>query len=347
MAERVTLKDVAARAGVSYQTVSKVINGNGSVTAATEAQIWRAIDELGYRVNVAARNLRTSASGLIGYTWAPSPPDRGNPILDQFLTSVVAAAEAHGYHLMLFPHPPAIEEVDVYRQLMRSGRVDGFIVASTNYDDPRIRLLIDEAFPFVAFGRSNPEWDFPFVDVDGRAGIRMATEHLIEQGHRAIALLAWPDHSRVGADRSEGYRDAMSAAGLTVDPAWIYHSESAFQAGYAAVQQLLSLPPNCRPSAVVALDDTLAIGAIRAAIDAGLRVGADFGVTGFDDTPGVQYLSPALTTLRQPIQQVAERLTEMLVDCIHGRTPSPKQVILPPRLIVRASSAREIRRLGD
>lgn len=341
------MKDVAARAGVSYQTVSKVINGNGSVAAETEAQIWRAVEELGYRANVAARNLRTSASGLIGYTWAPSPPDRGNPILDQFLTSVVAAAEAHGYHLMLFPHPPAIEEVDVYRQLMRSGRVDGFIVASTNYDDPRIRLLIDEAFPFVAFGRSNPEWDFPLVDVDGRAGIRMATEHLIEQGHQAIALLAWPDHSRVGADRSAGYSDAMTAAGLTVDPAWVHHNESAFQAGYAAVQQMLSLPPSRRPTAVVALDDTLAIGAIRAAVEAGLRVGADFGVTGFDDTPGVQYLSPSLTTLRQPIQLVAERLTEMLVDCIHSRTPSPRQVILPPRLIVRASSAREIGRLGD
>lgn len=340
MAGRITLKDVAARAGVSYQTVSKVINGNGNVAAETEAQIWRAVEELGYRVNVAARNLRTRASGLIGYTWAPSPPDRGNPILDQFLTSVVAAAEAHGYHLMLFPHPPAIEEVDVYRQLMRSGRVDGFIVASTNYDDPRIRLLIDEAFPFVAFGRSNPEWDFPFVDVDGRAGIRMATEHLIEQGHRAIALLAWPDHSLVGADRTEGYCEAMAAAGLAVDPAWVHHSESAFQAGYAAVQQLLNLPPDRRPTAVAALDDTLAIGAIRAALDAGLQVGADFGVTGFDDAPGAQYLSPSLTTLRQPIQQVAERLTEMLVDCIHGRTPSPKQVILPPRLIVRASSVR-------
>lgn len=340
MPERVTLKDVAARAGVSYQTVSKVINGNGSVSPETEAQIWKAIEELGYRVNVTARGLRKSATGLIGYTWAPNPPDRGNPILDQFLTSVVGAAEAHGYHLMLFPHPPVIEQVDVYKQLMRSGRVDGFIVASTNYDDPRIRLLIDEAFPFAAFGRSNPEWDFPFVDVDGCAGIRMATEHLIAQGHRAIALLAWPDHSRVGADRMEGYYAAMQQAGLDVDPAWVHRSESSFQAGYAAVQRWLQLPAERRPTAVVALDDTLAIGAMRAAMDAGLRVGPDFGVTGFDDAPGVQYLSPPLTSLRQPLQQVAQRLVAMLIERIHSREPEPKQVILPPRLIVRASSVR-------
>ncbi len=105
MTERATLKDVAARAGVSYQTVSKVINGHGSVAPDTETQIWRAVEELGYRINVAARNLRTSASGLIGYTWSPSPPDRGSPILDKFLTNVVTAAEGHGYHLMLFPSP--------------------------------------------------------------------------------------------------------------------------------------------------------------------------------------------------------------------------------------------------
>lgn len=341
MPERVTIKDVAARAGVSYQTVSKVINGNGSVSPETEAQIWKAIEELGYRVNVTARGLRKSATGLIGYTWAPSPPDRGNPILDQFLTSVVNAAEAHGYHVMLFPHPPAIEQVDVYRQLMRSGRVDGFIVASTNYDDPRIRLLIDEDFPFVAFGRSNPDWDFPFVDVDGRSGVRMATEHLIEQGHRAIALLAWPDHSRVGADRMEGYHEAMQQASLPIDPTWVHRSESSFQEGYETVQRWLQAPEERRPTAVVALDDTLAIGAMRAAMDAGLRVGPDFGVTGFDDAPGVQYLSPSLTTLRQPIQQVAHRLIAMLIERIHGRTPESKQVILLPRLIVRASSMRE------
>lgn len=340
VAGRVTLKDVAARAGVSYQTVSKVINGKGTVSPETETLIWQVIDELGYRINVTARSLRKRASGLIGYTWVPVPPDRVNPILDQFLTSTVHAAEAHGYHLMLFPSPPAIDHVEVYHQLMRSGRVDGFIVASTNYADPRIRLLMDEDFPFVAFGQSNPEWDFPYVDVDGRAGVRMAAEHLIVQEHRRIALLAWPANSRVGSDRMAGYYEAMETAGLAVDPDWVCQVESGVTNGYAAVMEWLSLPQDRRPTAVVALDDTLAIGAMQAAMATGLVVGRDFGITGFDDTPGMQYLSPALTSVRQPIWDVAQTLVPMLIERINDRRPEPHRVVLPPRLIVRASSLR-------
>ena len=182
---RVTLKDVAARAGVSYQTVSKVINGQGTVGRETEELIWQVVADLGYRTNVTARSLRKQSTGLIGYTWTPMPPDRVNPILDRFLTGTTQAAEAVGYHLMLFPSPASDEHVSVYRQLIHSGRVDGFIVASTNYDDPRIKLLMELDFPFVAFGRANPDWDFCYVDVNGRAGVRAATEHLLAQGHRA------------------------------------------------------------------------------------------------------------------------------------------------------------------
>jgi DNA-binding LacI/PurR family transcriptional regulator len=334
----VTLKDVAARAGVSYQTVSKVINGNSNVAPDTEAQIWKVIDELGYRINVTARSLRKSASGLIGYTWTPSRPDRGNPVLDLFLTNVVRVAEERGFHVLLFPSPPAVDQVSVYRELMRSGRVDGFIVTSTNYADPRIRLLMDEAFPFVAFGQSNPEWNFPFVDVDGAAGIRMATDHLLEQGHCRIALLAWPGNSLVGDARRRGYCTAMETAGISVDPGWISETESSHENGYAAVQRLLSLPEARRPTAVVAVDDQLAIGAMRAAVDCGLHPGYDLGITGFDDTPGIQFLHPPLTSVRQPVQDVAQRLTLMLVDSIHGQIPAPAHVILPPRLIVRESS---------
>lgn len=337
---RITLKDVAARAGVSYQTVSKVINGQGGVGRETEEVIWRVVEDLGYRTNVTARGLRTQATNLIGYTWMPMPPDRVNPILDRFLTGSMQAAEAVGYHLMLFPSPASDEQVTVYRQLIHSGRVDGFIVASTNYDDPRIRLLMELNFPFVAFGRANPDWDFCFVDVDGRGGVRAATEHLLAQGHRAIAVIGWPGASRVGTSRFAGYEDALAAAGIELNPRWIGRAESGFQEGYAVTQTLLALPPPERPTALVALDDNLAIGAMRAAQDAGLAVGSEFGVTGFDDTPGVQHLSPALTSVRQPILEVAQTLLPMLFELIDGRRPQPDKVILEPKLIVRASSLR-------
>jgi DNA-binding LacI/PurR family transcriptional regulator len=337
---RVTLKDVAARAGVSYQTVSKVINGQGTVGRETEELIWQVVADLGYRTNVTARSLRKQATGLIGYTWTPMPPDRANPILDRFLTGTMQAAEAVGYHLMLFPSPASDEQVNVYRQLIHSGRVDGFIVASTNYDDPRIKLLMELNFPFVAFGRANPEWDFCYVDIDGRAGVRAATEHLLAQGHRAIAVIAWPGSSRVGTSRFAGYQDAMAAAGIEIKPCWVMRAESSIADGYSVMQELLSLPAGERPTAVVAIDDNLAMGAMRAAQDAGIAVGPQLGITGFDDTPGIQHLSPPLSSVRQPILEVAQTLVPMLFQLIDGRRPDPDKVILQPRLIVRASSLR-------
>ncbi|MCC9077731.1 LacI family DNA-binding transcriptional regulator [Litorilinea aerophila] len=339
--KRVTLKDVAREAGVSYQTVSKVLNGKGSVTEATAARIWAAVNRLGYRPYVTARNLRKRASFLIGYSWKPMPPDQVNPILDKFLTSTVEAAEEAGYHLLLFPLRREDQEaVAQYRELIVTGRVDGFILSSTNYDDPRIRLLLDSRFPFVAFGRTNPDWDFPYVDVDGRAGTCMATRHLLEQGHRRIALLAWPDHSRAGTARFNGYLQAMAEAGIPICDEWIRRGEGHFNTGYQHTRELLALPADRRPTAVVAVDDQQAIGAMRAAQEAGLAVGPDFGVTGFDDTPGVQLLSPPLTSVRQPIWEVGQRIVQLLVAILRGEEPAERHILLQPELIVRQSSLR-------
>jgi DNA-binding LacI/PurR family transcriptional regulator len=340
MTGRVTLKDVAARAGVSYQTVSKVLNRQASVAPETEELIWQVVAALGYRANVAARTLRKSASYLIGYSWTPQPPDRANSILDQFLTSTVEAAEAAGYHLLLFPSHNVVDQTQIYRNLVHSSRVDGFIVTGTNYDDPRIPLLQELNFPFVAFGRANREWSFAYVDVDGRAGICAATKHLIEQGHQRIGLLAWPEGSRVGTARQNGYFEAMNTAGLSVDAAWIMRGSGDFETGMRGTNRLLQLPEAQRPTALVAVDDNLAIGAMHAAQQAGLAVGKVFGVTGFDDTPGIQHLMPPLTSVRQPIWQVGQMIVKLLIELMQGKTPENAQINLPPRLIVRQSSSR-------
>lgn len=341
MSKRITLKDVAAQVGVSYQTVSKVLNGQATVAPETAASIQQAVDELGYRTNVTARNLRKQASHLIGYSWEPSTPDRVSPVLDQFLSSTVEAAEAAGYHILLFPSHKATDQSAIYHDLVRTGRVDGFIITSTNYDDPRIRLLQSLGFPFVAFGRANPDWTFPYVDVDGRAGVRAATEHLLQQGHRMIALLAWPDGSRTGTARMNGYREALHKAGIPLDPAWLKRGEGEVAVGYCLTAELLQLPQAVRPTAIVAVDDHLAIGAMQAVQAAGLRVGADVGVTGFDDTPGVQHLSPPLTSVRQPIWQVGVEIVRLLICLMQDVAPDCAQQHLPPRLIVRQSSLRQ------
>ncbi|MGE5140373.1 MAG: LacI family DNA-binding transcriptional regulator, partial [Rudaea sp.] len=253
MPKRVTLREVAVEANVSYQTVSKVLNRQIRVSKETEARIHEAARNLGYHPDLKARSLRMQRSGLLGYSRASSSPDEPNAILDMFLSSMVDAAGRSGYHVLPFPRSAPGDEIEAYRQLLRTGRVDGFILSSVEFDDPRIAFLLQEHFPFVAFGRSNPEQDIPFVDVDGTQGIAMVVEHLLHLGHRTIALLGWPEGSRVGQDRLAGYSRALNAAGISLREEWIARGEGSAAFGQRATARWLD--GDCRPTAIVALDD--------------------------------------------------------------------------------------------
>jgi DNA-binding LacI/PurR family transcriptional regulator len=340
MASKATLKEVAIRAGVSYQTVSKVLNKQARVSKETENRIREAVSELGYRPNQIARSLRTQRAFTIGYSWAPSPPDQENIVLDQFLQSMFLAAEERGYYLLCFPHHADNgKHLNTYSELIETRRVDGFVLSNIEYDDPRVNFLLKRNFPFVGFGRSNPELAFPWVDVDGGFGIRQSMMHLLERGHRKIAALAWPLSSRVGNNRMEGYFSALQDADIPLEDHWVKRGEGCFDFGYRATLELLDLPEDSRPTAVVALNDMMAIGASQAAGDRGLRVGADFAVTGFDDAPMVQYTSPSLTTLRQPIAEIGQRIISMLVGYINMRMmPENPTLLVAPQLIVRGST---------
>lgn len=341
MASNVTLKDVARRADVSYQTVSKVLRNQMQVTPETRARIMTAVEELGYRPNVAARSLRTQSTRLIGYSWKPPIHNETNPVLEEFLYSTVAAAEQAGYELLLFPYYDDESWTSSYTELSLTNRVDGFVLSDLNYDDPRIDLLHELGVPFVAFGRSNGNNDFPYVDVDNRAGLRLATEHLLAQGHQRIALLGWPEGSRVGSSRLNGYREAMEQAGQAVDPDLVVRTKGRFENGYQVTQQLLDLPADRRPTAIAAVVDILAIAAMRAVQDRGLRVGSDIAVTGYDDTPLIQYLNPGLTSVRQPIAAIGTAVVHLLLDLLEKDQPGSPQQLLEPELVVRGSSTGE------
>jgi DNA-binding LacI/PurR family transcriptional regulator len=335
---KTTLKAVAAHAGVSYQTVSKVLNGQLQVSPETRQRIMDATQALDYRPNQIARNMRARRSFMIGYSWIQTSPDQVNHILDQFLSSMVREAEAASYHLLPFPFREGQEQVDDYRELIDTGRVDGFVLSSVNYNDPRIAFLVDRHFPFVAFGRSNPELDFPYVDVDGADGLRQATQYLIEQGHKRIGAIAWPHDSRVGNERMRGYFEVMQSAGLEVIPDWIERGEGTFDFGREAASRLLALPFDERPTALVALNDTQAIGATHAAREQNIEVGRDLAIVGFDDAPMSQYLFPPLTTVRQPIREAGRKCVEILVSQMEGKPLAETQVLLSPQLIIRASA---------
>jgi DNA-binding LacI/PurR family transcriptional regulator len=338
MASKATLKQVAVRAGVSYQTVSKVLNKQAQVSRETEKRIHEAVHELGYRPNQIARNMRAKRSHMIGYSWAQTSPNQVNHILDQFLTSMVREAEAAGYHLLPFPFREGDGLVDAYRELIDTGRVDGFVLSSVNYDDPRVTFLLERNFPFVAFGRSNPEVDFPYVDVDGFDGICQAMQYLISRGHQRIAVVAWPENSRVGNQRMRGYLESMQAAGLKICSEWIERGEGTFEFGREAASRLLGLPTPDRPTAIVTLNDTQAIGVLHAARDAGLEVGKELAIIGFDDAPMSKYLFPPLTTICQPIPEAGRKCVEILVSLMKGENSTEHHVLLLPELITRASA---------
>ncbi len=335
---RATLKQVAARAGVSYQTVSKVLNGQVQVSKETEQRIWQAAEELGYQPNYTARSLRVQRSQTIGYAWEPTPSDQANPILDEFLQSMFHAAERNGYYLLCFPHHAHVQQrIDSYRRLIDSGRVDAFVLSAIEYNDARVTYLCERNFPFVAFGRSNQELCFPYIDVDGGEGLRQATAHLLSQGHTRIAALAWPKDSRVGENRMEGYFTALKSADIQPQPEWLLRGEGSFRFGQRAMQLLLELPNSIRPTAAVALNDMMALGAMEALRQRGLTPGRDFGLTGFDDTPLARFSTPPLTSVQQPIWEIGQQLMSLLLQLLQGGQ-RPTGQLIEPRLIVRASS---------
>jgi len=333
----VKIKDVAKAASVSVATVSYVLNNSAPVSEETRIRVLNAVKELGYRPNSTARNLKASESRLIGYAWHNVLPGQMNPILDRFIFHLSRAAEARRYHILTFTedlHDPR----RAYEELIHTSRVDGFVLAGTDYDDPRIRSLLDHRFPFVAFGRANPDWDFPFADVDVYAGVQATVAHLVGQGHRRIGCVAWPNGSRNGDIRLSGFLDAIEQAGIDTRPAWIVRARNTIRDGATATAQLLNQSAADRPTAIMAISDVLAIGVMYHLESIGLRIGIDVAVTGFDDDPVSAFLRPALTTVHQPIDLIAAHTLDLLAAVLSNQPIAQRQTLFMPDLVIRASS---------
>ncbi len=330
-----TIKDVAKEAGVSIATVSYVLNDKSdSVSEDTRRRVWSAVRKTGYRPNVTARNLRSSQTLLIGYAWHEVPSDMVNPVLEHFTYSLARAAEDAGYHILTFTFP-SHDPIPVYDELIRTGRVDAFVVGSTTYDDPRVQFLMEHAFPFVSFGRANPDWDFNWVDVDGQRGVADAVAYLVGLGHRKIGAVMWEAGSLSGDYRFAGYLEGLAQAGIEFRPEYVVRGEHNDATGCQALDYWLTLPDP--PTAVIASSDLMAIGVINEAERRGIRVGRDLSVMGFDDTPMTQYIRPALTTMQQPLALIAQELITML-GCVLKDVPTfERHILLPPRLVARES----------
>jgi DNA-binding LacI/PurR family transcriptional regulator len=334
-----TIKDVAREAGVSIATVSYVLNKKHAyVSEQTRQEVLEAIERIGYAPNATARNLKASRTRLIGYAWHEAPHNQVNSILDRFIYDLARAAEAVGYHLLTFTFP-ADNPTPVYDELIRTQRVDAFVLADTVGYDERIRFLIEAEFPFVSFGRSNPEWDFPWVDTDGRQGVRDAVDYLISLGHRRIAMAAWPEESLAGGFRVQGYYESLEAAGIPLNPHYLIRGSHSEQAGREAMSYWCQLPHDEQPTAIMGISDLVSIGIMNEVEARGLIVGKDISVIGFDDAPLVQYLRPSLSTIQQLIPEISRAIIQMLEAILDRRSPQQRHLLVPPRLIMRGSCA--------
>jgi DNA-binding LacI/PurR family transcriptional regulator len=332
--ERPTITTVAARANVSRQTVSNVLNAPHRVQADTRERVQAAIVELGYRPHRAARQLRTHRSNLIAMRMEPFSENRTGSVLDRFVHAVTESAEQYGFRTLVFTATDDADEIGTYSDLLNSYELDAFILTGTHHRDRRTTWLRKQGVPFVTFGRPwgvrARHW---WVDVDGKAGTTAATERLLDAGHRRIGFVGWPLGSGVGDDRRTGWETTLRAAG--VDPAGLSTAtENTAAEGHAAA---LDLVHRHAADALVCASDTLALGALGMIADQVSRGGARLPVIGFDDSPVAAALG--LTTVAQPLREAAATCVELLTSFLDrpGDTNADQQVLLAPHLVVRQS----------
>jgi DNA-binding LacI/PurR family transcriptional regulator len=330
-----TLADVAERAGVSRQTVSNAVNNPDLLRSDTLARVLVAIDELGYSPNRAARNLRTRASHLIGMRINPAQEGTANATMDRFVHSLVGTSREAGYHVLLFAGDHE-DPVAGYDDLLRSTAVDAFVVTDTYLGNPQAAWLQQRRAPFVAFGRpwDNPGAEHAWVDVDGAAGTDLATAHLIDRGHQRIAWIGWRKDSFIGEDRRSGWSRAMHARGLSTK-GLASRVEDTVTSGCEASAVLLD---EAHPSAFVCASDTLAMGVLHTLRDRGMQPGRDVAVVGFDDSQVAQVVPPGLTSVRQPLEQVAVEIVNALEGMLAHPPVVGPGVMLTPTLALRGSS---------
>lgn len=331
MATRATIEEVAAAAGVSRSTVSRVVNGSPSVSKEALESVTRAIDELKYIPNRAARSLASSQTNAIALI-VPEDTTRffGDPFFAEVVAGIAAALSASDYllNLLIASDDPGHKMSD----FVRNGGVDGALIVSHHTSDAFIDRITDSV-PVVFGGRpTQTRGDDHYVDVDNVAGARSATEYLISQGRTSVASISGPPTMLAAQDRTSGFRQALADSGLT--EVAVESGDFTEDGGATAARRILTTGT---PDALFVASDLMARGALRTLRDAGLRIPEDVAVIGYDDSPVAASATPALTTMRQPMRMLGEAMAGTLLQLLAGGKP-PQVTMLSTELVVRASA---------
>jgi len=324
-----TIRDVARRAGVSPSTVSRILTGNTPVTVGKQKRVQQAIERLGFRPNALARGLKQRRSQSIGLLI----PDITNPYFAEAAKGVEEEAHRGGFAVLLCDSENDLGREARYLELLRERQVDGLIYVTAG-DGARLRQTW-AGLPLVVMDREVPGLSADSVTTDNERGAYEISRFLLQQGHRRIAFLAGPRQLTPARLRLRGYRRALREFKVPADASLIRYAEFTVEGGRKGMQPLLEVSP--RPTAVAASDDVMALGAVQAIEDAGLRVPADISVAGFDDIPFAALVRPPLTTVAQPVRRMGAVAVELLLAQLTTRRNGYRRVLLEPRLVVRGS----------
>jgi LacI family repressor for deo operon, udp, cdd, tsx, nupC, and nupG len=331
---RVTIRDVAAHAGVSHQTVSRVINNSERVSPNTRARVEAAIEELGYQPDVIARSM---AKGLT-YTLGCISPNLTDYIFARMIECAQAEARRRGFFVLTGSAPTAADAQPLLDEMLNR-RVDGLLVLNPRDDERYTYLLplVEKGIPIVYLKNTPIDEAVSSVSCDDKQGGYDATCHLLALGHTAIATILGPENEECTIDRREGYHRALTEAGLDPASSLVGKGDWSVKSGGKAMQVMLA---SAEPfSAVFVQNDRMAMGAIRVLREAGRRVPQDVSIIGYDDIPFAPYIDPPLTTIQQPIDSFGHHGARLLIDTIRSRTPKPKHIRLNAQLIERQSCA--------
>ena len=337
---KITIVDVAEKAGVSLGTVSRVLNNDVHVAPETRERVSAVVREMGYVANRQARSLKGSKTNIIGML----VPDLGTGYIGEIIHGVDAELALHELDLMLFTtHRAAIKEANYVSNMVR-GMVDGLLLVLPRNPADYIGSLSEENFPFVLIDHQGTGNPCPAVGAMNWQGAYNATEYLIRLGHSRIGFITGSMDLGAAIDRLEGYKAALKTHHIPEDPALIYEGTFFQPDGYAGASALMDLYD--APTAIFASNDVMAMGAMDAVRSRNLRVPDDISIIGFDDIPQAEMVRPALTTVRQPLRQMGGVAAQTLIDKLNDPEREIGRINLPTELVTRASTSPPKYRAG-